>query len=143
MDDGTFHRLVCLDIDIETVYQRYFIMRSTFDIVLMTNSYSFPSKLVSWINKAKENAIVVTTDLEIQQYCPHAIIIDRDPDASTTSIGTTEGRTRLQPSVADPASSPKCDVCNDNSSNDDDNSSNDDEAFATSDDYKIDDIIYD
>ena len=122
--------------DIETVYQRYFIMRSTFDIVLMTNSYSFPSKLVSWINKAKENAIVVTTDLEIQQYCPHATIIDRDPDASTTSIGTTEGRTRLQPSVADPASSPKCDVCNDNSSNDD-------EASSTSDDYKIDDIIYD
>ena len=56
----------------------------------------------------------------------------------------------MQPSVADPASSPKCDVCDDNSSNDDDNSSNDDdnssnddEAFSTSDDYKIDDIIYD
>ena len=79
---------------------------------------------------------MVTTDLEIQQYCPHAIIIDRDPNSSNTSIGTTEGRTRLQPSVADPASSPKCDVCNDNSSNDD-------EASSTSDDYKIDDIIYD
>ena len=42
-------------------------MRSTFDIVLMSNSYTFPSKLVSWINKAKEHAIVVTTDLEIQK----------------------------------------------------------------------------
>jgi hypothetical protein len=54
-------------------------MRSTFDIVLMPNGCSFPSKLVPWINKAKEHAIVVTTDLEIQQYCPHATIIDRDP----------------------------------------------------------------